>query len=170
MLEARPEGLASRLGDNNIFSTLARHEALFRAWLPFAGFLLGGGVLPARERELLILRTGCNCGSPYEWGQHVRISERLDIDRETIMRVAQGPGAAGWSEADATLLRAADELHGDDMIGDATYAALAARYDAQQLLDVVFTVGQYHLVSMALNTLRVQRDDGVTGVPLPERD
>ena len=38
---------------------------------------------------------------------------------------------------------------------------------AQELLDIVFTVGQYHLVSMALNTFRVERDDGVTGVPFP---
>jgi len=76
----------------------------------------------------------------------------------------------GWEAFDATLLRAADELHGDDCLSDATYAALTARYDAQQLLDVVFTVGQYHTVSMALNSLRVQRDDGVTGVPMPDRD
>ena len=57
ILELRPPALDSRLGDNNIFATLARHPDLLRAWLPFGGFLLGG-VLPARERELLILRTG----------------------------------------------------------------------------------------------------------------
>ena len=33
---------------------------------------------------------------------------------------------------------------------------------------LVFTVGQYHLVSMALNTFRVERDDGVTDVPIPD--
>src|SRR5437016_13700860 len=58
VLEARPAALDTRLGDNNIFATFARHKDLFRAWLPFGGFLLAGGVLPARERELLILRTG----------------------------------------------------------------------------------------------------------------
>jgi alkylhydroperoxidase family enzyme len=56
------------------------------------------------------------------------------------------------------------------MVDDATYAELAAHYDKQQLLDIVFTVGQYHLVSSVLNTLRVERDDGVTGVPIPARD
>ena len=53
---------------------------------------------------------------------------------------------------------------------DATYAALEARYDVQQLLDLVFTVGQYHLVSMALNAFRAARDDDVTGVPIPVRE
>jgi hypothetical protein len=37
------------------------------------------------------------------------------------------------------------------------------------MLDLVFTVGQYHLVSMALNTFRVERDDGVTDAPSPPR-
>ncbi len=111
ILSARPPAVGERLGDNNIFATLARHGDLFRAWLPFGGFLLGRGVLGARERELLILRTGYNCGSDYEWGQHVRIAEAVGIEREEILRVAAGPGADGLSDSDATLLRAADELH-----------------------------------------------------------
>ena len=44
-------------------------------------------------------------------------------------------------------------------------AALADRYGQDQLMDVVFTVGQYHLVSMALKTFRVPLDDGVEGFP-----
>ena len=153
----------------NIFRTLVRHPRLFKRWGTFATHVLVRTTLPARDRELLILRTGWNCRAPYEWGQHVAIGRATGISDEEIERIAAGPDAPGWDAFDATLLRAADELHGDDMIDDATYAALAARYDAQQLLDVVFTVGQYHLVSMALNTLRVERDDGVTGVPMPER-
>ena len=68
------------------------------------------------------------------------------------------------------LLRAADELHADQSLTDATYAALAEHYDVQQLLDLVFTVGQYTLVSMALNSFRAERDDDVTGVPIPTRE
>ena len=85
-------------------------------------------------------------------------------------RIAAGPEAEGWDPFEACLLRAADELHTDQSITDATYDALSNRYGEPQLLDLVFTVGQYHVVSMALNSLRVQRDDGVSGVPFPERD
>jgi alkylhydroperoxidase family enzyme len=160
------------IGNNplNIFATLAHHPKLMKRWMVFGNHVLAKSTLPARERELLILRTGWNCRAPYEWGQHVAIGRATGISDDEIERIAAGPDAPGWDPFDATLLRAADELHRDDMIGDATYAALAARYDAQQLLDLVFTVGQYHVVSMALNTLRVERDDGVTGVPMPERD
>ena len=51
----------------------------------------------------------------------------------------------------------------------ATYRAIADRYDEQQMLDLVFTVGQYHLVSMALNSFRVARDDTLTDFPVPAR-
>ena len=155
----------SRLGDNHIFSTFARHKDLLRAWLPFGGFLLGGGVLPARERELLILRTGFNCGSPYEWGQHVRISLDGGIDRESIDRVADGPDAPGWSEAEAALLRAADELHADARVGDDTWAALAETYDERQLVEIAMLVGQYHMVAFALNSLEVEQDEGLEDLP-----
>jgi alkylhydroperoxidase family enzyme len=167
VLQARPPAVGVRLGDNNIFSTLARHEQLFRAWLPFGGFLLGRGVLPARERELLILRTGYNCACDYEWGQHVHIAERAGIDRGEILRVAQGPDAEGWSAQDAALLRAADELHAQAKITTPTWDALAQRYDQRGLIEIAMVVGHYHLVAFTLNSLEVELDDGLEGLPQP---
>jgi 4-carboxymuconolactone decarboxylase len=165
ILQATPPGFDVRLGDNNIFPTLARHAELFRAWLPFGGFLLGRGVLPARERELLILRTGFNCTSEYEWGQHVRIAEALGIDREEILRVADGPDAAGWAPADAALLRAADELHEQSEISDGTWGLLAEGYDERGLLEIAMLVGHYHMVAFALNSAGVELDAGLEGLP-----
>ena len=88
ILNVTPPGADARLGDLNIFATLARNPELFKAWLPYGGYLLTAGTLSGRDRELLILRTALNCKSPYEWGQHVRISLDGGIDRETIDRVA----------------------------------------------------------------------------------
>src|SRR5262249_26102945 len=58
------------IGDNslNIFATLAHHPKLMKRWMVFGSHVLAKNTLPARDRELLILRTGWNCGSPYEWG------------------------------------------------------------------------------------------------------
>ena len=121
-------------------------------------------MLPARERELLILRTGFNCSSDYEWGQHVRIAERIGIEREDIMRVADGPNAAGWSPADAALLRAADELHAQSKISDGTWAELAESYDERGLLEIAMLVGHYHMVAFALNSAGVELDEGLEGI------
>ena len=63
------------------------------------------------------------------------------------------------------LIDIADELHTDSEISDATWAKLEDRYDKKQLIEICMVVGQYHLVSMTLNSLRVQRDEGVDGFP-----
>jgi alkylhydroperoxidase family enzyme len=150
--------------DANIFTTLVRAPGLFRRWLPFGGKLLNGK-LPARDRELLILRTGWNCGAEYEWAQHVRIALKLGITPGEAERVTLGPDAIGWSPLEAALLRAADELHETSTVSDATWSIIAENYDTAQLIELPMLVGHYHLVAMTLNTLGVQLDDGLSGFP-----
>jgi 4-carboxymuconolactone decarboxylase len=161
------DGLRSpRGGDDelNIFATLAHHPKLLKRWSAFGGVLLGGGDLPARDREILILRTGWNCQAEYEWGQHAAIGRGVGLTDDEIARLAEGPDA-GWDDFDAALVRAADELHDDAVISDATWKALAARYNEKQLIEVCMVVGQYHLVSFTLNSLGVEREPGVEGLP-----
>lgn len=148
---------------SNIFSTLVRHPGLFRRWLPFGGKLLGGGKLPARDRELLILRTGSLCQAEYEWAQHREISKSIGISADEIERVRDGSGAAGWDPFEATLLRAAEELHTDCRISDDTWSKLAERYDEKQLIEVPMLVGHYHMVAFTLNSLGVPLEPGLAG-------
>jgi alkylhydroperoxidase family enzyme len=156
----RPDG-----PELNIFSTLARHPELMRKWLPFGGYLLATGELPARDREILTLRTAANCGSDYEWGQHVVIGAAAGLTEEEIRRIAAGPEDPAWAAFDTALLRAADELHELSCIRDATWEVLAAAYSDRQLIELCMLVGQYHLVAFALNSLGVQREPGVAGLP-----
>jgi alkylhydroperoxidase family enzyme len=149
----------------NIFGTLAHHPKLLKRWLVFGNHVLAKSTVPAREREILILRIGWLCQAEYEWGQHAAIGRQTGLTDDEIRRIAREPDAPGWSAFDATLLRAADELHGDACLSDATWKALSERYDTQQIIDLIFAVGQYNLVSMALNSLGVQREEGVEGFP-----
>jgi 4-carboxymuconolactone decarboxylase len=140
----------------NIFLTLARYPGLLRKWLPFGGKLLAGGKLSPRDRELVILRSAFRCNARYEWAQHVAIAGAAGLSTEEIRRVAAGPGAAGWSDADATLLRAVDELRDDDCIGERTWDALAARYATEQLIEIPMLAGHYAMLAGVLNSLGVQ--------------
>lgn len=156
-------------GTLNIFATLAHHPKLMKRWLVFGNHVMAKSTLTARDRELLILRTGWNCSSPYEWGQHVRIARATGLTDAEIAAVAsfEHTRDADWEPREHALLRAADELHAQSCIAPSTWADLARHYREQQLLDVVFTVGQYHIVAMALNSCRVQRDDGVDAASVP---
>lgn len=147
----------------NVLATIARHPKLLKRWQVFNNHILFKSTLPAREREILILRIGWLCRAEYEWAQHVVIGRRAGLSDEEIERIRNGPDASGWTPFEAALLRAADELRADAFVSDATWKTLAARYDESQMMDVVFTVGQYNLVSMALNSFGVQLDEGLEG-------
>jgi alkylhydroperoxidase family enzyme len=158
---------AGRMGGRvlNIFRTLVRHPKLLKRWLVFGNHILNKSTLAPRERELVILRIGWLCRCEYEWSQHVIIGKSCGLDDSDIRRVKTGPGADGLDPFDDLLLRAVDELHSDAFIGAATWRELAGRLSEEQLLDLIFTVGQYNLVSMALNSLGVPLDDGIPGDP-----
>ena len=149
----------------NIFRTLAHHPKLMRRWLVFGAHVLAKSTLPPRERELAILRIGWRCGSEYEWGQHAAIGRATGLRDDEILRIAKGPDAAGWSAFDVAILRAVDELHDDSFLSDASWNALSAQWSTEQVIDFIFAVGQYTLVSMALNSLGVQLDAGIEGFP-----
>ena len=157
----------ARQGDGvtRIFRTLARHPKLLKRWTVFGNHVLSKSTLPPREREILILRIGWLCKSQYEFSAHVRIGRGVGLTDEEIERIQHGADAPGWSAFDATLIRATDELHADACLTDATWAALSERFDTQQMIDTVFTVGQYNLVSMALNSLGVQPEVPIEGFP-----
>lgn len=156
----RPDG-----SELNLFTTLAHHPRLLKRWSAFGGVLLYAGTLPARERELLILRTAWHCDAHYEWGQHVAIALAAGVTDDEITRVASGPHAPGWSNDDAVLLHAADELHADARISDATWAALGERFDQAQLIELCMLVGQYHLVAFTLNSLGIQGEGPLPAIP-----
>ena len=147
----------------NIFTTLARHPQLLKRWLVFANHILSKSSLPAREREIAILRMGWNCRAEYEWGHHLAIGKQTGLDDDDIRRISEGPDAAGLDPFEAVLLRAVDELNADTFLSNNTWQALSARYNPQQMLDFIFTAGQYKLVSMVLNSLGVQLEEGFEG-------
>lgn len=147
----------------NIFRVLLQHPKLVRAWGRFANYILSDQqTLAPREREIAILRIGWLNQAPYEFEQHVRIAKECGLTDDEIDRIGKGPGA-GWNKIDAALIQAADDLFHNSVVSDATWATLAERYNTQELMDVVFTIGQYNMVSWALNSFGVPLDDYLPG-------
>jgi alkylhydroperoxidase family enzyme len=148
----------------NMLRAIAHHPRLLEPFLGFAA-ALARGELPRRESELLALRAAWNCRSEFEWGHHALYARAAGLSDAEIAAVASGPGAPGWSDADRELLRAADELHAQQSIGEATWAALASRWNAAQLVEIAFVVGQYTMLSMVAGALAVPLEDGLPQLP-----
>ena len=149
----------------NVFTTMLNHPDLFRRWLVFANHILGKSTLALREREILILRIGHLADCTYEWRQHVQIARQADMTDAEIGAIRDGAAASCWSESERALLIATDDLKRDTHLSDAAWAALAKHYGTRQIMDIVFTVGQYNMLAMALNSLGVQPDAGLPESP-----
>ena len=95
---------------------------------------------------------------------------RIDVPENAqgiapLRRITAGPDAPGWSNFDALLLRAADELYTSRFISEATWNGLADRYTQDQLVEVVLIVGNYTQLTMFQNTLGVQLPPDIDGLP-----
>lgn len=142
----------------NVFTTLARHRSLFWKWLVFAGGLMPGGRLPRADTELVILRVAHLCECEYERDHHVRLGRRAGLRDEEIAATRCAIDAHPWSARRAALLCAADELHANRRVGDATWARLRQHLNEPELIELCLLVGHYEMLAMTLNSLRVQPD------------
>jgi alkylhydroperoxidase family enzyme len=147
-----------------IVGTMLRHPDLFARQVDLGIHLLSQGALAARDREFAILRIGWLCQAPYEWGEHVLVAKRLGIAGEDIERITVGSEAPGWSEHEQAILRATEELHGNAMISDATWATLSKRLNEKQLIELPIVIGQYQAVAYYQNSLRLRLHGGNLGL------
>jgi len=146
----------------NLFKVMMQHPALMRRWGEFANHILYKQSLPARDREMLILRIGWLNQAEYEWEQHIRIGKAAGLSDDEVARIAEGP-QAGWDRHEAALLQACDDLFELSAIAEERWQVLAERYSTEQMMDVVFTIGQYNLVSWALKSFGVPLDPDLPG-------
>lgn len=137
-------------------SVIARHPSFLPAYLDWAKAIALRGVLSPRHNGILALRTAYRCGSEFEWGVHARYALDRGSSEDEIAAVAQGEAAPLWGAIERALLRAVDELCDHAVIGDATWSELAACFDSAALLEIVFIVGHYTMLSLVANSAGVQ--------------
>lgn len=152
----------------NIFKTIAHHPKLMKRWMVFSNHTFSKSTLSDRDREIVIMRTGWLAKCDYEFAQHVPIAQRAGMDDKDFENIKSGPDAAGISTHDALLLRAVDELVNDTFLCDETWQALTNDYSVQQITDIIFTVGNYNMLAMALNSFGVQIDEDIKPIELPK--
>jgi alkylhydroperoxidase family enzyme len=142
----------------NALRTLLTIPALADSFSSFPAYLAKDSTLSPRHREILILRTAWLLNNDYLWSAHVPAARTAGLTPEEVRRVAQGPGARGWSAFEATLMRVADQLFRNSFVNDADYKALAAESDVTHTIDAVMTVADFLSLGMIYNALGVQPD------------
>jgi len=134
-----------------VLGLLALHQAIAGPWLAFSAALLDAGVLETRTRELLTLATAHRTSSDYIWQEHLPMAAAAGVSPDEVDSIA-GSTEHGWSDADAALLLAVDELVDRQRVSESTWASLSACFDDEALLEILFVVGAYSCLAMVLNS------------------
>jgi 4-carboxymuconolactone decarboxylase len=140
----------------NVLATMVRHPDLTRAYLPFNAYLLRDSTLSARVREVALLRVVHRRDCGYLWSHHVPIAHRAGLTAAEIDAIQYDEVT---DDVDRVVVRAVDELDQHTTISDATWAELSRHFDDRQRMDLVFTVGGYCLLAMAVNTFGIEDED-----------
>ena len=147
----------------NMSMVLANHPPLANAYHTFGKHLLLASTIEVRPRELIVLRTAWLQKCLYEWHYHVGYALKAGLTMEEIAAIRDGWQSAVWDgkDEDRAVLRAVDELIETSRMSDETYAALAVHFGKEQMMDLVFTIGNYVMLGWAVATFGIPVEDGV---------
>lgn len=137
-----------------------RHPGMFRAQMVLGLELAAKGTIPARDRELAVLRVALLARAPFEWCEHVDIGKAFGVTPEEIERVIAGSSAPGWTAHEAAVLRGVEELIADHCMANETWDVLAKTYNEMQMLEFPMLVGSYLMTALQQNTLKIQPKGG----------
>jgi len=151
--------------DLHFTQMMVRHPGLYRSYMPFGEKLMRGSELPARDREILILRTCELCRETYETVHHELIGRNIGMSEADV--AAARAGGAGLPLFEQTLTRAAEELTLDHCLSDETWARLAERYSQVQMMELVYLVGEYVMLSMVTNSFGMPVEAGLSAGSVP---
>ena len=153
----------------NALRTLVRVPALADRIFPFLEYVANDTTLPARHREILILRTAWLAQNANLWAAHAARAAEAGLTPEEILAIAQGPSQERWEPFENTLVGLADQLFANSSVSDESWELLSARYDVHNLIDAVVTVADSTTLSILFNALGIQ-PDGEDPARLPADD
>lgn len=150
------DGFAGRL---NVYRIMAHHPRLLRAWENFRNHVVIGTALGAERSEVVVLRTGLNLRSDYEWAHHVHRARKLGMPDQRILAIS-GDGC-DLSPGDALLVRGTDQLFHHRRLLPKTQGAILATFGKEGMLDLMATVAHYSMLGFMLNSCDVDLDADV---------
>jgi 4-carboxymuconolactone decarboxylase len=148
-----PPERANPVGAGNVLSTLVRHPDLTAAYLPFNAYLLTNSTLSPRIREVALLRVVYRRACDYLWSHHLPIAARAGLTEDEINEIRDGNLA---DEADQAALNAVDDLVDQGTVSTAVWTDLGRHFTDRQRMDLVFTIGGYYLLAIAVNTFGIE--------------
>ena len=110
--------------------------------------------LPNRLNEMAILLTARAWTAQYEWYAHKRLALQAGLSQSIVDAIAAGRRPAAMQPDEQALYDFQTELLETKQVGDAAFRAAVAAFGERGVVDLLYNIGYYQLVSMVLNVDR----------------
>lgn len=143
----------------NIFRMMAHAETNFRPLLRLGTSILADQQLPAKLRELAILRVARLSHAEYEWVQHVPIAKAVGASEAQVDALARDDvQAACFDPVEALVLRFTTEVVQNVGASEGTFADMQRHFSAREIVELVLAIGFYMTVARLMETTKIDLD------------
>jgi len=140
----------------NLQLTTGHAPKFSRAAAAMAFTIRFDAVTPRRLLELVILRTAEIVGSDYEVNQHRPLMRLCGYSDAQIAEVATWRASNLFDGKQRALLGYVDQMAKGGDVDDATFAALAAQFSSQEIVEISYTVGSYYANGLLTKALKIE--------------
>jgi len=140
---------------STLYRVLLNSAPLAQGWEAMFTAIRNRASLPARLRELAILRIAMLNGAPYEFDAHVPHALKAGIAEDAIQALREGRIADNMPVLDRLVLELTDTMTRNIEVPDALFERVRGNFDDTQLVELVATVAGYNMVSRFLVALRI---------------
>jgi alkylhydroperoxidase family enzyme len=139
----------------NLYKAMGHQPAALRAYMVLSRYIRNDAELPARLRELAIVRTGQVLDVPYELFHHVPAARQAGVSEAELAAVATWESASAFSPTERAVLAYAEQVARDRTVDEPTMRLLRANLSEGLIVDLALTVGLYHLCAAVIGPLRI---------------
>lgn len=145
----------------NVFKMMAHATTCFRPLVRLGSAILGQQKLSGHLRELAILRVARLSPAQYEWIQHVPIAKAVGATDEQMAALERDDiSAPCFDPIERLVLQFTTEVVRDVRASDATFAAARQHFSAEEIVELLITVGYYMALARLLETTGVDLEPG----------
>jgi alkylhydroperoxidase family enzyme len=147
-----------------LYRTVARNESLFIDMIEMKLIgptgLLDRKTIPAKIREILILRTCITAKNDYEFNLHIKtLSEKMGVSKEQIRDIQnESINSKLWSNQEKSLIILVDGLVKQLKVEKNVFNEVKLHFDESEMIELVQLIGLYTGVSMMVALVQPEID------------
>ncbi len=156
-IDELPAEVAQRLSERppiNIYRVMANGPHFLVPWSDCVQAVYDCSI-PARLREIAIVRQAARAGADYELHQHTLIGLANGLSQEEIEILKSPVSVTGLSETENLVCAMSDQLENSANLDDETYERARSTFSPRQFVEIVAVISLYCAVARFTNATRI---------------